>query len=283
MAWVINMETTILGKRLFVLREEKNWTQKETAQRIGIAPSQLNRIEKGESQNVGSESLREMAKVFDVSADFLLGLSDYRKLKTAPVEKLGLSEETVIRLMGKQIDPQLLSRMMEHEDFPYLMRLIQVYASGVHQRETEAANGIYGFAFQQLKRVTVTNAKAEQERQNDLAYLTAQTEATKRIDPTLDEIQKVFAGILQDIQKDVQEKKPASKTVTTAEAMEEIAAQLPMEQREKTTADDVGAATWEMVADRIGVKPGKTREQLKKIFLYLFKGLALISGGRKKS
>lgn len=277
------METIILGKRLFVLREEKNWTQKETAQRIGIAPSQLNRIEKGESQNVGSETLREMAKVFDVSADFLLGLSDYRKLKTASVEKLGLSEETVIRLMGKQIDPPLLSRMMEHEDFLYLMRLIQVYASGVHQRETEAANDMYGFAFQRLKQVTVSNAKAEQERQNDLAYLTAQTEATKRIDPTLDEIQKVFAGILQDIKKDVQEKKPVSKTVKTAEAMEEIAAKLPMEQREKTTADDVGAATWEMVADRIGVKPGKTREQLKKIFLYLFKGLALISGGRKKS
>ncbi len=277
------METTILGKRLFVLREEKNWTQKETAQRIGISPSQLNRIEKGESQNVGSETLKEMAKVFDVSSDFLLGLSACRKLKTAPVEKLGLSEEAIIRLMRKQIDPPLLSRMMEHEDFPYLMRLIQVYASGVHQREAEAANDMYGFAFQRLKRVTVSNAKAEQERQNDMAYLTVQTEATKRIDPTLDEIQKVFAGILQDIQKDVQEKKPVLKTVKTAEAMEEIAARLPMEQREKISAEDVGAATWEMVADRIGVKPGKTREQLKKIFLYLFKGLALISGGRKKS
>ncbi|MCB0105481.1 MAG: helix-turn-helix transcriptional regulator [Caldilineaceae bacterium] len=71
-------ETT--GRRIARLRIEKNWTLDELAAHlaktgIDISNTSLSRIERGE-QTAGSDKIAGLARVFGVSADYLLLLTD---------------------------------------------------------------------------------------------------------------------------------------------------------------------------------------------------------------
>lgn len=65
----------ILGERLKELRKERGWTQKQCAEKIG-----LNSVTYLHYENAQREPplqvLVELARLFGVSVDFLLGLND---------------------------------------------------------------------------------------------------------------------------------------------------------------------------------------------------------------
>ncbi len=65
-----------MGQRLKGLREEAGMTQKEVAAKLGINSVTYLHYEKSQRQPSLS-MLADMAKLFDVSVDYLLGLSDY--------------------------------------------------------------------------------------------------------------------------------------------------------------------------------------------------------------
>ena len=65
----------MLGQRLRKLREELGLTQDELAEKIGVAVLQINRYEQHNSQPK-AELVARMAQALDVSADYLLGLTD---------------------------------------------------------------------------------------------------------------------------------------------------------------------------------------------------------------
>lgn len=67
---------TILDRRLKELREERGLTQKALAEILNINAVTYLHYEKGQREPPLS-LLADMAKYFDVSVDFLLGLSDF--------------------------------------------------------------------------------------------------------------------------------------------------------------------------------------------------------------
>ena len=64
-----------VSKRIVSLREEKGETQQELANAIGITRQSLSRYEIA-ARTVSVEVLGALAQHFNVSADYLLGLSD---------------------------------------------------------------------------------------------------------------------------------------------------------------------------------------------------------------
>jgi len=66
----------ILGTRLKELREEKNLTQKQLADKLGLNSVTYLHYEKSQREPPLS-LLADIAKFFDVSVDYLLGLKDY--------------------------------------------------------------------------------------------------------------------------------------------------------------------------------------------------------------
>lgn len=68
-------------ERLRLLREEKRITQIKLAMELGISQQRISRIENGESE-VTESLLKKIAIYFDVSIDYLLGLSSNRKIIT---------------------------------------------------------------------------------------------------------------------------------------------------------------------------------------------------------
>ena len=65
-----------LGKRLRELRIEKGLTQKQIAEKLNLNSVTYLHYEKSQREPPLSV-LADMAKFFDVSTDFLLGLCDY--------------------------------------------------------------------------------------------------------------------------------------------------------------------------------------------------------------
>lgn len=68
---------SILSERIKMLREEYPLTQSQLAEKLDIATSSISQYESGD--RVPSDDIKiKLAKFFDVSLDFLMGLSDIR-------------------------------------------------------------------------------------------------------------------------------------------------------------------------------------------------------------
>jgi len=64
-----------IGERVMLMRRRRGLTQQELATRAQMSKTALNRLENG-LQSVYAERLATLARLLDVSTDYLLGLHD---------------------------------------------------------------------------------------------------------------------------------------------------------------------------------------------------------------
>ena len=101
----------ILSQRLKTLRREKNITQYEMASMFKVTRSCISNWETGKREPE-KVVLKELARYFDVSIDYLLGLTEYKKNVDETIENT------------KQLDLSPLSmrqRIAIKEYYEYLM------------------------------------------------------------------------------------------------------------------------------------------------------------------
>lgn len=82
-----------LGQKVKKLRESRDWSQAELARRVGVTKSAISTYELG-IRTPSADVVRAFAKVFGVSADYLLGLAERRAVE---VEGLSERDEALIR------------------------------------------------------------------------------------------------------------------------------------------------------------------------------------------
>jgi transcriptional regulator with XRE-family HTH domain len=63
----------LIGERVMLIRRRRGISQRALAARAQMSPTALNRLERG-LQSVWAERLATLARLLDVSADYLLGL-----------------------------------------------------------------------------------------------------------------------------------------------------------------------------------------------------------------
>lgn len=71
----------MLGERICELRKELGWSQVELAKKLSVAKQTVSNWE-NENIQPSIEMLIRLAKVFNVSTDYLLGLDDIPRLNT---------------------------------------------------------------------------------------------------------------------------------------------------------------------------------------------------------
>ena len=88
-----------MGEKLRSLRIEKNLTQKQVADRIGLAISAVSSYESG-SRYPTYDTLIKLARMFHVSTDNLLGIADKRNIDVTGLndEDVGLISQLVDKL-----------------------------------------------------------------------------------------------------------------------------------------------------------------------------------------
>lgn len=104
------MEQNNLAIRIVDLREKANMNQVELAKKMGFDKSTMSKIENG-TRKVSSDELRKLSKIFNVSADYLLGNENESSEKTADLA----DKETIFTYEGKEIPP---------EDLEYMKRIL---------------------------------------------------------------------------------------------------------------------------------------------------------------
>ena len=107
--------------RLHKLRERRNLKLTEVAEAVGIAPSSLSAYENDENKDISLFALRALAKYYNVSVDYLIGLSDNEEEILTPIETLHLSDEAIHFLKSGKINTFLLSKIISHPSFRRFM------------------------------------------------------------------------------------------------------------------------------------------------------------------
>lgn len=72
-----------------------------------------------------------IANYFEVSTDFLLGLTDIPSRKEYDIERLGLSVEAAANLHQGKLNHSVVCQLLENPKFAELTRQIALYQEGV--------------------------------------------------------------------------------------------------------------------------------------------------------
>ena len=128
------MKTRIsVQERLKDLRVEQGLNLEELAQKTGISKSALGSYENDndEYKEINHGSLLKLADFYQVSVDYLLGLTNNRKYENTPIEELHLSDEVVELLKSERFNNRLLCEIISHEKFRELLADAEIYVDGI--------------------------------------------------------------------------------------------------------------------------------------------------------
>lgn len=120
--------------RIKELRDDRNVSQQELAEIIGVAQSSIGNYERGE-RIPDADVIVKLADFFKVSTDYILGRIDSKQLENAPInEVLGLNDEAIdklefIRKHGKAGEREALNLFIVNEFFRDLLLKIWEFAS----------------------------------------------------------------------------------------------------------------------------------------------------------
>ena len=123
--------------RIIDLMKERKVTQKKLAQAINVHESTLGRFLNGTTEKLSEESVIRIARVFDVSTDFILGTTNIPDKKNYDISELGLSVEAAKNLYTGKVKSDVVNRLLESPRFATV-----TYMSAQYLDDTMAA----GFA-----------------------------------------------------------------------------------------------------------------------------------------
>lgn len=231
------------SERIDLLREQKGLTQAELAERIGVHPSQISRIKTGSTASISSDILIALAKEFGVSTDYILGLTPISAQKNSDISELGLSEAAVRKLLDGSINTDVLNRLMEHKDFPFLLKLIQIYFCDTAALGMTSRNDSMDFLIEVLTEFGQENPEYKEEIYHDQEVIKAQK--MRPHEAETEKIKEVLFRMMKDIKQDYENHIPTS-PITAVESMKDMLKTVPRDKRRSTKRDIVNYVSKQM-------------------------------------
>ncbi|MEY8385925.1 helix-turn-helix transcriptional regulator [Oscillospiraceae bacterium 38-13] len=202
------------GERITELREGAGLTIEELAAKIGVNTTTLGRMENGRTQKIGNDVLTALAREFNVSTDFLLGLTSIPDRKNYDISELGLSAQAARNLYTRKINADVVNRLLEHPCFATLTAMVAQYMDDTFAAGAAVQNQIFNSMSELLLGVG-QNDPEQNKAAKDAAHavslakvLVRQTELTK--------IQNTFMVIVREMKQDAGSNIDRPKTVTKA-------------------------------------------------------------------
>ena len=127
-------------ERIKDLLAERVMNQEELAERLGVNGSTINRYLSGQTEKLSTENIVEMARIFNVSTDFLLCLTDIPFKTNYDIEKLGLNVDAAKTLLRKEYDMDILNTLLTMRDFKVMVRQLSELTKGTMEAGVEGVN-----------------------------------------------------------------------------------------------------------------------------------------------
>lgn len=181
--------------------KEHKITQTVLAKKIGVTESTLSRFINGTKDTLSLDQMIGIARIFNVSTDFLLCMTDVPDRKNYDISELGLSAEAARNLYTGRANPQVVSRLLENRRFAQLTNMIALFFDDTFASGFAVQNQI----FQTLSSMLLGTGK-EQPDAKKAAQQAAQTallNKTPIYQADLTNIQNQFMTVLREIKKEI--------------------------------------------------------------------------------
>ena len=131
-----------IQERLKDLRVECGLTLEQLAEKTHLSKSALGSYEGDDLKDISHHALIQLAKVYEVTVDYLLGRSKTKNHPNADLADLRLSDDMIELLKSGRVDNSLLCELAVHPDFPRLMADLEIYVNGIAGKQVQSANAI---------------------------------------------------------------------------------------------------------------------------------------------
>ena len=209
------METTFLPaavrQRLTDIMKIRKVSQTELAQRIGCQDSTISRFITGKTDKLSDENIIRIARVFNVSTDFILGVTTVPDRKNYEIDELGLSAQAARNLYTGKVNTQVVNRLLESPRFAELTYILEQYFDDTLAAGYAAQNQMYA-TLSSLTRKTVKSDAANQTAKKILQMRTPVYQAD------LATIENQFMLAVKEVKKEIGNDYAAAQALTAAAA-----------------------------------------------------------------
>ena len=231
------METNItINERITDLRTMSGLSQKELCEKIDVPTSTLSRIERGEITNVSNDILIKLANFYNISTDYLLGLTNVKFKKNVELSELGLSNKALYTLLSGNVNASLLSRIIEHPHFVTLLDTADAYFTDAHKAGIQSRNDVINLATASIKDFIKDHPEKGKEARLDIRQLNAEKIGGDEAD--LNKLRNIFMSMLKDIKEDYGNEPKDINQTEFQEMLSSIKAQSDEIQNERTITED---------------------------------------------
>ncbi len=159
------METVFLPgnirQRLLDLMKHNNVSQTELARKIGCNDSLLSRFLSEKTDKLGDENIIRIARAFNVSTDFLLGVTTVPDRKNYEIDELGLSAQAARNLYAGKANAQVVNYLLESPRFLELTYILEQYFNDTIAAGYAAQNQLYATLSSLTRKSAKTKAAAQ--------------------------------------------------------------------------------------------------------------------------
>lgn len=127
-----------IGDRLRELREDMELSQENLAKELDIAIGTISKYENIMDMDPGpisSGNVVKLAKFFNVSADYILGLTENKTEYKTPVSDLQLTDKAISVIKSNTLNNHLLSEIISHDAFFDFIMDVEMYIKGTIDTE----------------------------------------------------------------------------------------------------------------------------------------------------
>lgn len=182
--------------RLLDLMKERKITQVELATRIGSTESSFSRFITGKTDKISPEQIIRIARVFNVSTDFLLGIVDIPDRKNYEIAELGLSVQAARNLYTGKVNPDVVNRLLESTRFAEVTYMIEQYLNDSMAKGFATQNQMFTSLSAMLRGTVKTDAAVQAARDtNRMKVPVYQADQTT--------IQNQFMAAIREVKQEV--------------------------------------------------------------------------------
>ena len=209
------MENTFLPgtvrERIADLMKYHKVSQTDLALKIGCGDSLLSRFLTGKTDKLGDENIIRIARVFNVSTDFLLGITNVPDKKNYAIDELGLSAQAARNLYAGKANAQVVNYLLESPRFLDLTYILEQYFNDTVAAGYAAQNQLYTTISSLTRKTVKTEAGAQAAR--DIAHL-----RTPVYQADLATIENQFMIAVREVKKEIGNDFAAMQSMTAEQA-----------------------------------------------------------------
>ncbi len=199
--------------RIQELIKERKITQAELAAEIGMAESSLSRFLSEKTDKIGDEYIIKIADFLGVSTDFILGQTAFPERRNYDIEELGLSYKAAMALYTREVDTDVVNRILESPQFPEITRMIARYFKDSNAEGPAGLNAMWDTMQQMIGTLDTSHLANPQEGAEAAAQILGMMK-TAPYEKDVEAIQAALMTMLRDIKAGIQTQTPTTELAT---------------------------------------------------------------------